>query len=104
LQEFAKKGRNVIVNQTNVKEVILMKPAGIVRKLDQLGRIVLPKPLRKRYQMIEGTPLEILVEGENIILEKFRPKCVFCASVEQVSAFKEKYVCAICVNELDGFR
>jgi transcriptional pleiotropic regulator of transition state genes len=81
-----------------------MKPAGIVRKLDQLGRIVLPKNLRKRYQMNEGDPIEILVQGDHIILERFRPKCVFCSSVEQVIQFRDKYVCNVCSIELDGFR
>jgi AbrB family transcriptional regulator, transcriptional pleiotropic regulator of transition state genes len=81
-----------------------MKPAGIVRKLDQLGRIVLPKSLRKRYQMTEGAPIEILVQGEHIILERFRPKCIFCSSMEQVNLFKEKYICSICANELIGYR
>jgi transcriptional pleiotropic regulator of transition state genes len=81
-----------------------MKPAGIVRKLDQLGRIVLPKSLRKRYQMNEGVPVEILVQGDHIILERYRPKCVFCSSMEQVIQFKEKYICGICANELVGFR
>jgi AbrB family transcriptional regulator, transcriptional pleiotropic regulator of transition state genes len=81
-----------------------MKPAGIVRKLDQLGRIVLPKSLRKRYQMNEGDPIEVLVQGEHIILERYRPKCIFCLSTNQVIHFKDKYVCGSCVYELDGFR
>jgi transcriptional pleiotropic regulator of transition state genes len=81
-----------------------MKSAGVVRKVDQLGRIVLPKSLRKRYQMNEGDPIEILVQGDHIILERYRPKCVFCSSVDEVSEFKEKYVCGLCCKELDGFR
>jgi transcriptional pleiotropic regulator of transition state genes len=81
-----------------------MKSAGVVRKVDQLGRIVLPKSLRKRYQMNEGDPIEILVQGDHIILERYRPKCVFCSSVDEVSEFKEKYVCGVCSKELDGFR
>jgi transcriptional pleiotropic regulator of transition state genes len=81
-----------------------MKPAGIVRKLDQLGRIVLPKSLRKRYQMNAGVPVEILVQGDHIILERYRPKCVFCSSMEQVIQFKEKYICGICANELIGYQ
>ncbi|EFU38999.1 transcriptional regulator, AbrB family protein [Paenibacillus vortex V453] len=67
-----------------------MKPAGVVRKVDQLGRIVLPKSLRKRYQMNEGDPVEILVQGDHIILERYRPKCVFCGSMDGVSEFKER--------------
>lgn len=77
-----------------------MKPAGIVRKVDQLGRIVLPKSLRKRYQMNEGDPIEILVQGEHIILERFRPKCSFCTSVDQVAAFKNKFLCGACSAEM----
>lgn len=77
-----------------------MKPAGVVRKVDQLGRIVLPKSLRKRYQMNEGDPVEILVQGDHIILERYRPRCVFCASMENVVDFKEKQICSNCLIEM----
>ncbi|MGW8956547.1 AbrB/MazE/SpoVT family DNA-binding domain-containing protein [Paenibacillus sp. NPDC055715] len=80
-----------------------MKPAGVVRKVDQLGRIVLPKSLRKRYQMNEGDPVEILVQGDHIILERYRPKCVFCGSVEQVNNFKERFTCAQCLTEMTQY-
>jgi AbrB family transcriptional regulator, transcriptional pleiotropic regulator of transition state genes len=80
-----------------------MKPAGVVRKVDQLGRIVLPKSLRKRYQMNEGDPVEILVQGDHIILERYRPKCVFCGSVEQVSNFKDRHICAQCLTEMTQY-
>ena len=82
----------------------LVKPAGVVRKVDQLGRIVLPKSLRKRYQMNEGDPVEILVSGDHIILERFRPRCVFCTSMEQVSDFKKRHVCAKCMGEMIELR
>ncbi|MNI69393.1 putative transition state regulator Abh [compost metagenome] len=78
-----------------------MKPAGVVRKVDQLGRIVLPKSLRKRYQMNEGDPVEILVQGDHIILERYRPKCVFCGSMEQVNDFKERSICNQCLIEMN---
>ncbi|MBA9085050.1 transcriptional pleiotropic regulator of transition state genes [Fontibacillus solani] len=78
-----------------------MKPAGVVRKVDQLGRIVLPKSLRKRYQMNEGDPVEILVQGDHIILERYRPKCVFCGSMEQVNEFKERSICNQCLIEMN---
>ncbi|RXZ84198.1 AbrB/MazE/SpoVT family DNA-binding domain-containing protein [Paenibacillaceae bacterium] len=77
-----------------------MKPAGVVRKVDQLGRIVLPKSLRKRYQMNEGDPVEILVQGDHIILERYRPRCVFCSSMTNVQEFKERYLCAVCMGEM----
>lgn len=78
----------------------MMKPAGVVRKVDQLGRIVLPKSLRKRYQMNEGDPVEILVSGDHIILERYRPRCVFCGSMEQVNDFRERHICAECLGEM----
>lgn len=78
-----------------------MKPAGVVRKVDQLGRIVLPKSLRKRYQMNEGDPVEILVQGDHIILERYRPKCVFCGSMEQISEFKDRSICTQCLHEMN---
>ncbi|WP_166242055.1 AbrB/MazE/SpoVT family DNA-binding domain-containing protein [Paenibacillus turpanensis] len=77
-----------------------MKPAGVVRKVDQLGRIVLPKSLRKRYQMNEGDPVEILVSGDHIILERYRPKCVFCGSMDGVSEYRERHVCTQCLGEM----
>lgn len=78
----------------------MMKPAGVVRKVDQLGRIVLPKSLRKRYLMNEGDPVEIFVQGDHIILERYRPKCVFCGSMNEVSEFKERYLCEGCMVEM----
>ena len=77
-----------------------MKPAGVVRKVDQLGRIVLPKSLRKRYMMNEGDPVEIFVQADHIILERYRPKCVFCGSMNEVSEFKERDVCKDCMVEM----
>jgi transcriptional pleiotropic regulator of transition state genes len=81
-----------------------MKPAGVVRKVDQLGRIVLPKSLRKQHQMNEGDPVEILVQGENIYLERYQPKCVFCGSPENTSQFKERYLCAACIGDMAAIR
>lgn len=81
-----------------------MKPAGVVRKVDQLGRIVLPKSLRKRYQMNEGDPVEILVQGDHIILERYRPRCVFCGSMDGVNEFKDRYLCAGCVSDMQQLR
>ncbi|MDF2719221.1 MAG: hypothetical protein K0R28_6146 [Paenibacillus sp.] len=77
-----------------------MRPAGVVRKVDQLGRIVLPKSLRKRYRMNEGDPVEILVSGDHILLERYRPKCVFCGEMNGVTEYKEKHICANCLKEM----
>jgi transcriptional pleiotropic regulator of transition state genes len=76
------------------------RPIGIVRRVDQLGRIVLPKSLRERYSMNEGDPVEIIVNGDNIILEKYRPKCIFCGSIELVIEYKDRYVCNVCTDQM----
>lgn len=78
-----------------------MKPAGIVRKVDQLGRVVLPKSLRKKHLMNQGDPIEILVSGDRILLEKYRPKCVFCGEMEQIAGYKEKHICLNCLSEIN---
>ncbi|MBD2865696.1 MULTISPECIES: AbrB/MazE/SpoVT family DNA-binding domain-containing protein [Paenibacillus] len=77
-----------------------MRPAGVVRKVDQLGRIVLPKSLRKRYKMNEGDPVEILVSGDHILLERYRPKCVFCGDMNGVTEYREKHICTNCMREM----
>jgi transcriptional pleiotropic regulator of transition state genes len=77
-----------------------MKPVGIVRKVDQLGRIVLPKSLRKRYLMNEGDPVEILVQGDHIILERYKPKCVFCSNQENVIEYNSRHICNDCLIDM----
>jgi len=77
-----------------------VKPVGVVRKVDQLGRIVLPKSLRKRYQMNEGDPVEILVQGDHIILERYKPKCIFCSNQDNVVEYNGRYICHGCLQEM----
>lgn len=77
-----------------------MKNTGIVRKLDPLGRIVLPKELRKTLKLEEKDPIEIFVEGDLIILKKYEPACVFCGEAANVEKFRGKNVCKSCAKEL----
>ena len=77
-----------------------MKATGIVRKVEELGRIVLPIELRRTLDIAERDPLEIYVEGSSIVLKKYRPTCVFCDSVKDISVYREKNVCARCLREL----
>ena len=79
-----------------------MKSTGIVRKVDELGRIVLPIELRRTLDISEKDALEIYVEGSSIVLKKYRPPCVFCDSVRDVSVFKGKNICPKCLRELRG--
>ena len=80
--------------------VIRMKSTGIVRKVDELGRIVLPIELRRTMDIAEKDALEIYVEGENIILRKYQAACVFCGSVKNLVSYKGRNVCADCVATL----
>ncbi|MCQ2418974.1 MAG: AbrB/MazE/SpoVT family DNA-binding domain-containing protein [Clostridia bacterium] len=77
-----------------------MKGTGIIRKVDELGRIVLPIELRRTLEIGEKDALEILVDGQNIILRKFAPCCVFCGNTERLLDFKGKRICAACLKEL----
>ena len=77
-----------------------MKSTGIVRKVDELGRIVLPIELRRTLDISERDALEIYVEGSAIILKKYRPTCIFCDSAKDVSVFKGKNICPKCLREL----
>lgn len=77
-----------------------MKSTGIVRKVDDLGRIVLPKELRKLLHISERDPLEIFVDNGYIMLQKYEPTCIFCGGSDHVNGFKGKNICKNCVSEL----
>ena len=77
-----------------------MKSTGIVRKVDELGRIVLPIELRRTLDISEKDALEIYVEGEKIILRKDHDACVFCDSVRNLTEFKGRNVCQDCLAKL----
>jgi transcriptional pleiotropic regulator of transition state genes len=73
---------------------------GIVRKIDDLGRIVLPAETRRLFNIHEGDQLAISVEADNIIIRKLEDTCTFCGSTKEVSAFKGKGICARCRAQL----
>ena len=77
-----------------------MKSTGIVRKVDELGRIVLPVELRRTLNIAERDALEIYVDDDRIILKKYEPSCIFCGNSKDVVSFKGKNICPACLNEL----
>ena len=77
-----------------------MKSTGIVRKIDELGRIVLPMELRKKMDISNRDPVEIFTEDDKIILKKYQPSCVFCGDADDVTYFKGKLVCKNCIKDL----
>lgn len=77
-----------------------MKATGIVRKVDELGRIVIPKELRTVLDIDIKDSIEIFTEGEYIILKKYNPSCRLCGSMENLRYFKDKKVCQKCIDEV----
>ena len=77
-----------------------MKSTGIVRRLDELGRLVIPKELRRTLGIDVKDPLEIYVDGESIILKKYAPACIFCNEATNIISYKGKNVCANCIKAI----
>ncbi len=77
-----------------------MKATGIVRPVDALGRIVLPIELRRTLDITTEDSLEIFTDGQNIVLKKYSPSCIFCGEADNVEMIKGKYVCRKCLKEL----
>lgn len=77
-----------------------MKSTGIIRKVDDLGRIVLPIELRRTLDISERDELEIYMENDRIILQKFEPACTFCGSSRGLILYRRKNVCQDCVKKL----
>ena len=77
-----------------------VKSTGMVRKVDELGRIVLPIEMRRTLDIVEKDALEIYVEGSSVILRKYKPSCIFCDATKDVTQFKGKNVCPKCLKDL----
>ena len=77
-----------------------MKSTGVVRRVDELGRIVIPIELRRTLDIAEKDALEIYVDGEQIILKKYEPACIFCADARDVIKYKGKNICQKCFEEM----
>ena len=77
-----------------------MKATGIVRKIDELGRVVLPIELRRTMNLEVRDPVEIFMEGDSIVLRKYEAACLFCGGGRQLTLFKGKQICADCLRQL----
>ena len=79
-----------------------MRSTGIVRKVDDLGRIVMPIELRRSLDIAERDALEIFTENEDIILRKYEPGCIFCGDSLNTKNFKGKTICNKCLKDMKG--
>jgi transcriptional pleiotropic regulator of transition state genes len=77
-----------------------MKATGIVRRIDELGRVVIPKEIRRTLRIRESDPLEIFMDGQRIVLQKYQPACLFCDGTDNIVYFQEKRICATCLAKL----
>ena len=77
-----------------------MKSTGIIRKVDELGRVVIPIEIRNKFDIAEKDPIEIYVDGSSIVLKKYEPNCIFCGSNKNLVNYNEKLVCEKCIEKL----
>lgn len=77
-----------------------MASVGVVRKIDNLGRVVLPKEFRKSLGLKEGTEAEMFLDGHAITVQKYRIGCIFCGSVKELTRFREAKICKICISSM----
>ncbi len=76
-----------------------MKSTGVVRRIDELGRVVVPSELRKVFSLREGDELEISVDGDRIILQKRQDVCLFCSAGDPELEFKDRRICRACASD-----
>ena len=81
---------------------VMTKATGIVRKVDELGRIVIPMELRRTMGIEVSDSMEIYVDGEKIILKQYNPACVFCGNADELEYFRGKKICVQCLNEMQS--
>lgn len=77
-----------------------MRTTGIVRRIDELGRIVIPKETRVNLDLSENDSVEIFTEDNNVILKKYEPGCIFCGHARDVKIFRGKCICKSCIKEM----
>ncbi|MBD1372481.1 AbrB/MazE/SpoVT family DNA-binding domain-containing protein [Hazenella sp. IB182357] len=78
----------------------MLKSTGIVRKVDELGRVVIPIELRRTLGIGEKDALEIYVDGERIVLKKYEPACIFTGDMDETIRYKNKVVSKQCIKEM----
>jgi transcriptional pleiotropic regulator of transition state genes len=93
----------VLSEEKEIEGDNLMKSTGIIRKVDELGRIVLPIELRRTLDIAERDELEIYMEGDRIILQKFEPSCIFCSSARDLVSYRGKNICQECVRNMGKY-
>lgn len=79
-----------------------MKSTGIIRRVDELGRVVLPIEIRRILDIEERDPLEIILEEDRIVLRKLQPTCIFCGAEEDLQEYRSKRICRACLESINA--
>ncbi|MBQ7292770.1 MAG: AbrB/MazE/SpoVT family DNA-binding domain-containing protein [Clostridia bacterium] len=77
-----------------------MKSTGVVRRVDELGRIVLPIEIRKMMDISVKDAVEIFTDGDRIVLQKYHPACIFCGEVDGITYYNDKRICQKCIEKI----
>lgn len=81
-----------------------METDGFIRKVDDLGRIVIPKEIRNKLKIADNSPLEIFADSSSIIIKKPNQTCSFCESTTKLINYNEKYICSKCLNKINKIK
>ena len=77
-----------------------MKSTGVIRRVDELGRVVIPIEIRTQFGISEKDPMEIYVDGSSIVLKKYEPNCIFCGSSKKLAEYEGKPICKKCAANI----
>ena len=81
-----------------------MKSTGIIRRMDELGRVVIPIEIRNQFNIVEKDPIEIYVDGSSIVLKKFEPNCIFCGNTKNLLEYHNKLFCKDCSKKIGNLK
>ena len=81
-----------------------MKSTGIIRRMDELGRVVIPIEIRNQFHIVEKDPIEIYVDGSSIVLKKFEPNCIFCGNTKNLLVYNDKSICQNCSKKIGNLK
>lgn len=81
-----------------------MKSTGIIRRVDELGRVVIPIEIRNQFNIVEKDPIEIYVDGSSIVLKKFEQNCIFCGNTQDLLSYNGKLICKKCANKISTLK
>ena len=92
--------KSAIIPVITNRRIYQMKSTGVVRRIDELGRIVLPIEIRRSLDINVKDPVEIFIDNERIVLQKYSPSCIFCGDADNIVFFNGKRICAKCLEEI----